>query len=567
MNYSHALLALLAATIDSNRATVFAEDDAVEGSGLQKNRKKNKATPVSLISTEPTSWPTWLPTFFEDDDQGNEGKSNQDSIKLDKKSKPSPSTPKPTTKRQNRPTKKPTTSIQQAALVVAVDDIITLPPGTAEAFIGVLENDTGNNLIVRSITSQPSNGACSISLSLSEVVYIPNDPAFVGTDQCTYEACDDEDDCDTAVVRITIGDAPRPPSPTVVPDTPPPMLPPPVPVPPPIPTPPKVTPFPTEDTVLPTMSPPGPTPSGSDGSSGGGGSDGYGKPAYPMSYAYTSKDYLDYFASASEDSWSGPSLGWEGTWISSSGSSSSTHSKSSKSKSSKSSTGSSESGDWGWEKPSEPSWSSKPSGWNKPSGVSWQKPKPLGSKPSWNNAKPMSPSKDSWAPSSKDSWTPPLTWGKPSEPSDDTWQKPSWKIPPSWDDVLDKTSGWQKPVLGLDLAWNSPHSWGSKPSWVGTKPKPTGWALSGSDNSWIAWTPEPPVWEKPKPSWPPPAVWDKRSETSWASSDAGWGGSVSTSSGSWGSGKATKNDNDGWNDDGVSGKSSKRRNLRHESRY
>ena len=99
----------------------------------------------------------------------------------------------------------PTTTAK--ALVTAVDDIITLPSGTSEAFIGVLDNDMGENLLVRSIISQPSNGKCSISLfSLSEVVYTPNDISFIGSDQCTYEACDEDDNCDMAVVGITIGD-------------------------------------------------------------------------------------------------------------------------------------------------------------------------------------------------------------------------------------------------------------------------------------------------------------------------------------------------------------------------
>ena len=120
--------------------------------------------------------------------------------------KPTPSpTPFPTTP---FPVFSPTDNVRrlnQRALVIAVDDPISLQSGTIEAFIAVLENDTGSNLIVRAITSQPTNGQCSISLSRSEVVYVPNDTTFVGSDQCTYETCDDEEDCDTAIVRINIG--------------------------------------------------------------------------------------------------------------------------------------------------------------------------------------------------------------------------------------------------------------------------------------------------------------------------------------------------------------------------
>ena len=96
----------------------------------------------------------------------------------------------------------PTTTAK--AIVIAVDDIIKLPSGTEEAFLDVLGNDMGKNLILSSITFQPSNGKCSISLSLSEVLYIPNNTSFIGSDQCTYEACDDVFNCDTAVVRIII---------------------------------------------------------------------------------------------------------------------------------------------------------------------------------------------------------------------------------------------------------------------------------------------------------------------------------------------------------------------------
>ena len=81
-----------------------------------------------------------------------------------------PTTRKPTRPpRTPRPTKHPTPiptpntpQLNQNGLVIAVDDTISLQSGTTEAFIAVLENDTGSNLIVRAITAQPTNGQCSL---------------------------------------------------------------------------------------------------------------------------------------------------------------------------------------------------------------------------------------------------------------------------------------------------------------------------------------------------------------------------------------------------------------------
>ncbi len=94
--------------------------------------------------------------------------------------------------------------LREAMTVMAIDDIINLPPGTSEAFIAVLENDSGMNLAIKSIASQASQGECIISLSLIEVVYTPPDAAFIGSDQCEYEACDAMDMCDTATLTVVI---------------------------------------------------------------------------------------------------------------------------------------------------------------------------------------------------------------------------------------------------------------------------------------------------------------------------------------------------------------------------
>jgi len=232
MNYSSALFTLLAIIATSSSVssaqsqtnqTKF-EKKQIKIQKRNKRQERNEAlkgtttiktnpqaannVPTTSPSYTPTEWPTWFPT------------TDQTKAPTTRKPTRPPRTPRPT----KHPTPIPTTpQLNQNALVIAVDDTISLQSGTTEAFIAVLENDTGSNLIVRGITSQPNNGQCSISLNLSEVVYIPNDTSFVGSDQCTYETCDDEEDCDTAIVRITIGSGvppPTPPSPPTPPTPP-----------------------------------------------------------------------------------------------------------------------------------------------------------------------------------------------------------------------------------------------------------------------------------------------------------------------------------------------------------
>ena len=234
MNYSSALFTLLAIIATSSASQAQTNQTKFEKKQIKiqkrnKRQERNEAlkdtattiktnpqtannVPTTSPSYTPTQWPTWFPT------------TDQTKAPVTRKPTRPPRTPRPT----KHPTPIPTTlnntpQLNQNALVIAVDDTISLQSGTTEAFIAVLENDTGSNLIVRAITSQPTNGQCSISLNLSEVVYIPNDTNFVGSDQCTYETCDDEEDCDTAIVRITIGSGvnPTPPTPTPPAPTPP----------------------------------------------------------------------------------------------------------------------------------------------------------------------------------------------------------------------------------------------------------------------------------------------------------------------------------------------------------
>ena len=75
-----------------------------------------------------------------------------------------------------------------------------------EVFVSVLDNDTpttGKTLEVESITSQASNGNCSISPDSREVIYIPN-PGFTGFDSCVYEICDSVPACDTAILTVVV---------------------------------------------------------------------------------------------------------------------------------------------------------------------------------------------------------------------------------------------------------------------------------------------------------------------------------------------------------------------------
>jgi len=209
MNYSSALFTLLAIIATSSAQTnqTKFEKKQIKIQKRNKRQERNEAlkgttvktnpqsanVPTTSPSYTPTEWPTWFPT------------TDQTKAPTTRKPTRPPRTPRPTKNPTPIPTTPITPQLNQNGLVIAVDDTISLQSGTTEAFIAVLENDTGSNLIVRAITSQPTNGQCSISLNLSEVVYIPNDTSFVGSDQCTYETCDDEEDCDTAIVRITIG--------------------------------------------------------------------------------------------------------------------------------------------------------------------------------------------------------------------------------------------------------------------------------------------------------------------------------------------------------------------------
>ena len=86
---------------------------------------------------------------------------------------------------------------------MARDDTFTMALSDALGFIPVLDNDTpaaGQTLSVVTITNPATNGECTVSVDLTQVVYIPGG---TGSDSCTYQACDTVPVCDTATVSIT----------------------------------------------------------------------------------------------------------------------------------------------------------------------------------------------------------------------------------------------------------------------------------------------------------------------------------------------------------------------------
>eukprot|EP00571_Detonula_confervacea_P002376 CAMPEP_0172313816 /NCGR_PEP_ID=MMETSP1058-20130122/21038_1 /TAXON_ID=83371 /ORGANISM="Detonula confervacea, Strain CCMP 353" /LENGTH=420 /DNA_ID=CAMNT_0013027531 /DNA_START=9 /DNA_END=1272 /DNA_ORIENTATION=+ len=213
MKHSNSLLALLTLAASNNEAGLH----LVSAKKVRTRTKNHQADagahirqvkqPTAAPSYNPTEWPTFYPTTVAE-------KTPRPTKRPNKKPTPPPTkspneqpgtpndvVPPPLVTSPLRPNNLNMPPLTENGLVVAFDDVINLPPGTEEAFIGVLENDTGSNLIVRSV-DQASFGTCTISISLSEVVYSNTDPSFIGSDTCTYEACDDEDDCDTATLTV-----------------------------------------------------------------------------------------------------------------------------------------------------------------------------------------------------------------------------------------------------------------------------------------------------------------------------------------------------------------------------
>ncbi|WP_197505836.1 tandem-95 repeat protein [Urechidicola croceus] len=91
---------------------------------------------------------------------------------------------------------------------VANDDSATTDEDTAVA-IDILSNDTDldGTIDPTSVTeiTPPTNGTIAIDPTTGEVIYTP-DANFNGTDTFTYQVCDDDGQCDTATVTVTVND-------------------------------------------------------------------------------------------------------------------------------------------------------------------------------------------------------------------------------------------------------------------------------------------------------------------------------------------------------------------------
>jgi Bacterial Ig domain/SdrD B-like domain/Domain of unknown function DUF11 len=86
----------------------------------------------------------------------------------------------------------------------AISDSGATEPGTPVT-IPVLGNDSDPNqgpLTVRGIISPPMNGTAVVNPD-GTITYTPN-PGFTGTDRLTYEVCDAQGNCDTAVVLVNV---------------------------------------------------------------------------------------------------------------------------------------------------------------------------------------------------------------------------------------------------------------------------------------------------------------------------------------------------------------------------
>ena len=96
---------------------------------------------------------------------------------------------------------------------VANDDSATTDEDTPVT-IDILDNDTDidGTIDPTSVTevSGPSNGSIAIDPVTGDVTYTP-DPNFNGTDTFTYQVCDDDGNCDTATVTVTVNDGNDPP--------------------------------------------------------------------------------------------------------------------------------------------------------------------------------------------------------------------------------------------------------------------------------------------------------------------------------------------------------------------
>ena len=93
-------------------------------------------------------------------------------------------------------------------MILAVDDSFTVE-NLDPISIDVLANDHGSNIVIKSITAEPTNGDISIQSGVEflTILYTPDAQKFDCDDSFQYQACDVENEiivaCDTADVTIT----------------------------------------------------------------------------------------------------------------------------------------------------------------------------------------------------------------------------------------------------------------------------------------------------------------------------------------------------------------------------
>jgi len=300
MRHQSTVLAGVAALLAPDLASASARQRGPgknKGGSVHPKKKQQQPRPSESPTFSPSTWfPTFFPTISPvtaEQEAAMRATPPPTPLPTRRPTKRKQPTPDPTKRPTRRPTREPTANptpnptpdtpqlgrpvasglVPAQAVSIAEDGPFTLLVGTDFASIPVLENDVGDGLVVRAIVADAENGSCDIDLSMEAVIYTP-DAGYAGSDSCSYEACDADDNCGTALVRVQVkADATA--SPTEGNsrgETPPPSPAPVAPVTPAgteqtlSPTVPNVrsTPFPTESTPEPTTPPPTPEPKGYD---------------------------------------------------------------------------------------------------------------------------------------------------------------------------------------------------------------------------------------------------------------------------------------------------------------
>ncbi len=88
----------------------------------------------------------------------------------------------------------------------AVNDEVTIKQDSGKVVYNVVENDSGgeacDGLVVESILYDANHGKCGVQDG-NAVTYEPNS-GYHGQDNCVYKVCNQFDNCDSAVLTITV---------------------------------------------------------------------------------------------------------------------------------------------------------------------------------------------------------------------------------------------------------------------------------------------------------------------------------------------------------------------------